>query len=69
MRVAAALLLALACAGAGAADAQLGRVEVQGEAVGEREKKTLGPTSCNASSRTLWKSPRRAAACQCSSFL
>lgn len=39
---AAALLLALFCAGAWAADAQLGRVEVQGEAVGEREKKTLG---------------------------
>lgn len=39
---AAALLLALGCAGAWAADAQLGRVEVQGEAAGEREKKTLG---------------------------
>lgn len=40
MRVAAALLV-LACAGAWAADAQLGRVEVQGEATTAREKKTL----------------------------
>ncbi|HEY0953156.1 MAG TPA: hypothetical protein VGE36_00260 [Roseateles sp.] len=33
--------LALACAGAWAADSQLGRVEVQGEAALAREKKTL----------------------------
>ncbi|MDR7332594.1 hypothetical protein [Roseateles asaccharophilus] len=38
---AAALLLALTCASAWAADAQLGRVEVQGEAATAREKKTL----------------------------
>ncbi|RZA12866.1 MAG: hypothetical protein EOP93_21265, partial [Lysobacteraceae bacterium] len=37
-----AVLLVLACAGAQAADAQLGRVEVQGEAATAREKKTLG---------------------------
>ncbi|MGQ3053107.1 MAG: hypothetical protein ACT6S0_15125 [Roseateles sp.] len=37
----AAVLLVLACTGAWAADAQLGRVEVQGEAAIAREKKTL----------------------------
>lgn len=42
MRAAAAALLALICAGAWAADARLGRVEVQGEAATAREKKTLG---------------------------
>ena len=38
---ASALLLALVCAGTWAADAQLGRVEVSGEAATAREKKTL----------------------------